>query len=504
MLCEFKNPIIPGFSPDPSICRVEDDFYIVNSTFEFFPGVPVYHSKNLVNWELINYCLTTEEQLFLDGCRNSGGIYAPTLRYHDGVFFMISTNVTDKGNFVVHARDIHGDFSLPAWIDQGGIDPSLFWDNGGTCYYCSTGTINGIRGIVAFMIDPFTGKILSDKHIISTGCGGKCPEGPHIYKREGYYYLLLAEGGTEYGHRVTIQRSQNVFGPYEPCPHNPILTHMEYKDSPIQATGHGDLVEDVNGNWWMVCLGIRNYSHALLHNLGRETFLCPVVWKNGWPIVGNHGTIEPVMRAPLPQKPPPVNHGITLNFADRKLGKHLFYTRNPKIHHYIHNPAEKSLTLIGTDITIDQPGASPTMMSIRQPAFETTFTVTLDVSKTTAKRAGISAYYNNDYHYDIYLLTENNKRYIGFYKHIHDMGVELSRVPINNKGNITLKIETNTEKYSFSYKEKTNDAFTLVGSGSNAGLCTEGTMTMTFTGTLFSIFAEEGPAVFIDKIELYV
>jgi xylan 1,4-beta-xylosidase len=504
MLYEFNNPIIPGYNPDPSICRVGDDFYLVNSTFEFFPGVPVYHSKNLVNWELINHCLSTKEQLFLEGCRNSGGIYAPTLRYHDGVFFMITTNVTHRGNFVVHTRDIRGEFSIPAWIDQGGIDPSLFWDDDDSCYYCSTGNIDGVRGIVAFEINPFTGEILSDKHLISTGCGGQCAEGPHIYKKEGYYYLLLAEGGTEYGHRVTIQRSRNVFGPYEECPHNPILTHKEYKYCEIQATGHGDLVEDGNGNWWMVCLGIRNYSRALLHNLGRETFLCPVIWENGWPIVGNNGTIEPVMKAPLPQKSEPVNHSVTIDFSNKSLGKHLFYTRNPEMKHYKHNPDEKSLTLIGTKVTINEPGTSPTIMSIRQPAFVTTFTAVLEAAKTTAKRAGIAAYYNNDYHYDIYLCSESDQTYIGFYKHIHDMGVELLRVPLKTKGNVILKIETDREKYSFSYKEDTDSDFTFVGSGSNAGLSTEGTMTMTFTGTLFSIFAEEGTAVFKDKIELNV
>lgn len=206
----FKNPVIPGYNPDPSICRVGDDFYLVNSTFEFFPGVPVYHSKNLVNWELKGYCLNRRSQLELEGCRNSGGIYAPTIRYHKGMFYMITTNVTDKGNFVVHTDNIDGEWSDPAWIDQGGIDPSLFWDEDNKCYYCSTGILDGVRGIVAFEINPMTGEILSDKHLISEGCGGQCAEGPHIYKKDGMYYLMIAEGGTEYAHRETIQRSASV------------------------------------------------------------------------------------------------------------------------------------------------------------------------------------------------------------------------------------------------------------------------------------------------------
>ena len=159
---QYQNPIIPGYNADPRICRVGDDFYIVNSTFEFFPGVPIYHSRNLANWELIGHCLTRREQLELEGCRNSGGIYAPTLRYHDGKFFMITTNVTWKGNFIVHADKITGPWSDPYWIDQGGIDPSLFWDDDGTCYYCSTGNVDGVRGIVVFAIDPLNGTILSE------------------------------------------------------------------------------------------------------------------------------------------------------------------------------------------------------------------------------------------------------------------------------------------------------------------------------------------------------
>ena len=302
MMTQYKNPIIPGYSPDPSICRVGDDFYLVNSSFEFFPGVPLYHSKNLVNWELLGHVLTRKEQLMLEGCRNSGGIYAPTIRYYNGTFFMITTNVTDKGNFVVHTNDLEKGWSDPHWIDQGGIDPSLFWDDDGTCYYCSTGFVDGTRGLVGFVIDPYTGGILSEKKILSTGCGGQCAEGPHLYKKDGWYYLMNAEGGTEYGHHEVVARSKSVWGPYEPCPMNPILCHSQRKRHEIQATGHADLVEDMNGNWWAVFLGIRNYSHALLHNLGRETFLAPVEWIDGWPVIGKGGHVELIEEGPIPEE----------------------------------------------------------------------------------------------------------------------------------------------------------------------------------------------------------
>ncbi|MDO5402806.1 MAG: family 43 glycosylhydrolase [Eubacteriales bacterium] len=569
----YKNPIIPGYNPDPSICRVGDDFYLVNSTFEFFPGVPIYHSKNLINWELTGYCLNRRSQLELEGCRNSGGIYAPTIRFHNGIFYMITTNVTDKGNFIVHTDNIKGDWSEPVWIDQGGIDPSLFWDDDDRCYYCSTGILDGIRGIVAFEINPMTGEILSDKKLISEGCGGQCAEGPHIYKKDGCYYLFIAEGGTEYAHRETVQRSANIFGPYTPCPHNPIISHKEYKKSEIQATGHADLVDDANGNWWLVFLGIRRFSHALLHNLGRETFLAPVSWSDdGWPVAGynGNGTVELVMDAPLPaadhditkknqyivkegdaitnpslytkgghifKDTVPTNsygiktaaeisssiigktalladHSIHISLSEDKLDRRLQYTRNPESGNYIHNPAAGSLTLKGTDISLNEPGKSPTILSFKQPEFTTTLTAVMNPAKTSARRSGIAAYYNNDYHYEIYIGNDSDGKYIGFYKHIHDMGAELSRIPLNiesdNPAYVIFKIDTDREGYTFSYaiadtcSASAKTAFRQIGFGLNAGLSTEGTRTMTFTGTLFSLFAEAGDGVFENTIDVVI
>lgn len=530
----FKNPIIPGYNPDPSICRVGKDFYLVNSTFEFFPGVPIYHSQNLVNWKLIGYCLTRRSQLELEDCRNSGGIYAPTIRWHNGIFYMITTNVTDKGNFVVHTDDINGEWSDPAWIDQGGIDPSLFWDDDERCYYCSTGTLDGVRGIVAFEINPLTGEILSDKHLISTGCGGQCAEGPHIYKKDGWYYLMIAEGGTEYAHRETIQRSKAIYGPYTPCPHNPIISHKEYKKSEIQATGHADLISDENGNWWLVFLGIRCFSHALLHNLGRETFLAPVSWdKDGWPVVGynGNGTIELIMDAPLPgadcadtlantrideKTGLPMlfaDHSVNIDFHSAKPDKRLQFTRNPDMSHYIFNSIDGTLTLTGTDITLNEPGKSPTILSFKQPEFTTTLTACLNIDKSDAGRAGVAAYYNNDYHYEIYIGNDENGKYIGFYKHIHDMGAELAHIPVtdgDNGSHLLVKIDTDREKYTFSYALSDTPnlnariAYKTIGSGLNAGLSTEGTRTMTFTGTLFSLFAENGLGTFENGVQLVI
>ena len=246
----YENPILPGFYPDPSICRVGEDYYLVNSSFEFFPGVPLWHSRDLLHWEQLGYVLTRESQLPLVDCRTSGGIFAPTIRYHDGRFYMITTNVTGGGNFFVWTDDIRGEWSGPIWIDHQGIDPSLFWDADGKVYYTGTHTDeNGNNCIGQFEIDLETGAKLSETKCIWYGTGGKCPEGPHMYRIGNWYYLMIAEGGTEYGHMETIARSRSVWGPFESCPHNPILTHRNAHRVEFQALGHADLVETPEGKW---------------------------------------------------------------------------------------------------------------------------------------------------------------------------------------------------------------------------------------------------------------
>ena len=335
---QFRNPIIPGYNPDPSITRVGDTFYLVNSSFEFFPGVPIRESKNLVNWAFTGYVLDRESQLPLHGSRPSGGIFAPTIRYHDGMFYMITTNVnlmpTGHPNFIVHAEDPAGPWSEPAWISQVGIDPSIFFDDDGSCWYTGTGDDgNGRQGIVCFKLDPMTGEILSDKKIISHGSGGKCPEGPHLYKKDGWYYLMLAEGGTEFGHMETIGRSRTIDGPYEFCPNGPILTARDDNGngSPIQCTGHADIVDDANGNWWIVSLGTRPIG-PMAHHLGRETFLAQLDWVDGWPVVRNGGLMQLEAEGDLPQADTvkPVSDDLHCDFANMdKLPPEFNYLRNP-------------------------------------------------------------------------------------------------------------------------------------------------------------------------------
>ncbi|MCR6107745.1 glycoside hydrolase family 43 protein [Salipaludibacillus agaradhaerens] len=313
----YRNPVLPGFYPDPSICRVQDDYYLVTSSFNYYPGVPIFHSKDLVNWCQIGHVLDRPSQLNLDGTPCSRGIYAPTLRYHAGTFYMITTFVVSqtgaRKNFYVTATDPAGPWSDPYWLtDAPGIDPSLFFDDDGKVYY--TGNRRPPTGqdypkhmeIWLQEVDLQKGDLIGEKMSLWDGAmkQNHAQEAPHLYKLFSYYYLMIAEGGTGFTHSVTMARSKNITGPYEVCKTNPILTHRHLgRDYPITNIGHADIVDTQKGDWWMVCLGTRPYggSHR---NLGRETFLVPFVWEDNWPVVNpGKGIVELEMPFPnLEQK----------------------------------------------------------------------------------------------------------------------------------------------------------------------------------------------------------
>lgn len=501
---KYKNPIISGYNPDPSICRVGEDYYIVNSTFEYFPGVPIYHSRNLVNWELKGYCLTRENQLSLKGCKPSGGIYAPTLRYHDGLFFMVTTNVTGGGNFIVHTKAIGEEWSEPAWVDQGGIDPSLLFDDDGKVYFVSAHTDqNGIASILLCEINAFTGERLTKSVVISHGCGGRYPEGPHLYKWFEKYYLMLAEGGTEYGHMETMLRADNPYGPFEECPHNPILSHRDDMREEIYCTGHADITEDQNGNWWLVCLAVRpcqeSPNRVLLHNLGRETFLAPVVWtEDGWPVAGDKGRISLEMEGNLPGSvPEPADHNFRDDFSGDGFSLHYNFLRNPHMENYIRNGRRKELLLQGTEITLNQ-ADSPTWLGIRQKGFKTISTVKVSIPNIIqGMRAGLTAFYNDSYHYEIYLTRDSDTDKVCLAKHIHDIFMVTAGAEIPGTDTITLRMVSDKTYYRFSYSLDGRQ-FIELGTGLVAGLCTESTKTMTFTGTYIALFAENGQGIFKD------
>lgn len=280
------NPIVSGFHPDPTICRVGDDYYLAHSSFEYFPCVPLWHSRDLLTWTQIGHVLTRRSQFARGDGRPSGGIYAGTLRHHDGLFWYVTTNVGDwdGGQLIVHADDPAGPWSDPVWVPQAiGIDPDLAWDDDGQCYL-TWAAMGGEWGIRQARIDLTTGRFLEPAYAVWQGSGLAAAEGPHLYQVDGWWYLLLAEGGTERGHAVTIARGPHPSGPFEGCPANPILSHRSTVH-PVQNTGHADLVRAPGGDWAAVYLGVRPQGWTPgFHVLGRETFLAGIDWADGWPV----------------------------------------------------------------------------------------------------------------------------------------------------------------------------------------------------------------------------
>jgi xylan 1,4-beta-xylosidase len=299
----FSNPILSGFFPDPSICSVGDDYYLVTSTFAYFPGIPVFHSRDLVNWTLIGHVMDRAEQLNLDRQGVSRGLFAPAIRHHKGVFYVTCTLVDIGGNFVVTATSPQGPWSMPVWIPGiDGIDPSMFFDDDGRAYILYNSIApnnkplyNGHRTIRMYAFDTGILKITGEEHILINGGTdiARKPvwiEAPHIFKRDGYYYLFAAEGGTGDNHSEVVFRSARIAGPYIPYEQNPILTqrHLDPKRvAPITTTGHADFVQTKIGDWWAVFLGCRPYPpvDGGYYNTGRETFLAPVRWNSGWPAI---------------------------------------------------------------------------------------------------------------------------------------------------------------------------------------------------------------------------
>ena len=356
----FTNPIFPGGYADPSICRVGDDYYIVNSSFEYFPGLPIHHSKDLVNWELIGHGLHREDQcngeMNLVDVQTRGGIHAPTIRHHNGTFYIITTNVyspedrslpTKMINFIITAKDIRGPWSEPHILEGApGIDPDIFFDDDGKVWYVGTHApekpnYNGEGEIWLEEIDLEKWELKGERHYLWRGaCGGTWAEGPHLYKKYGKYYLLIAEGGTSHNHAVMVAMSDAITGPYESNARNPILStrHLSY-DNWVNSTGHADMIELPDGRWYMVALGIRGDENRR-SNMGRETHLLPVTWeqepfewkkyKPFWPVVAPQtGRMERHTPLPFSDKPQDYNDSFTDNFDLEKLNVEWNFRRVP-------------------------------------------------------------------------------------------------------------------------------------------------------------------------------
>lgn len=477
----YTNPVIRGFNPDPSVCRAGDDFYLVTSSFQYYPGVPLYHSKDLVNWEQIGHVLTRESQLHLKGADSNAGIFAPTIRYHNGKFYMITTNISTIGNFIVTTEDIRGEWSDPIPVKVGGIDPSIFWDEDGRCWY--TGSADG--GILLCEINPDTGEVLTAPKRVWDGTGGRWPEAPHIYKKDGWYYLMIAEGGTEFGHFETIARSRYIDGPYNAAPHNPILAHYKAatQSNPIQGVGHADLVQAADGSWWLICLGFRTQS-GMHHLLGRETFLAPVRWDEGaWPVVNATGDIAIDMNVPtLPLHP--FKEAPARNEFESELGPEWMKIRNPDMTKY--EVADGRLRIHGTASGTDESQISPSMVCRRQLEHNFSAETCLKLGNAgSGDKAGMSIYMDSFAHYDISLARKGGRTVI---ETTWRLGALTHKEEIPFNGNkVWLKVTGDPMQYKLWYSADGKD-FKLAGTGDTRYLSSE--THNNFTGIMLGLWAQ--------------
>lgn len=520
----YSNPIIPGFNPDPSICRAGEDFYLVTSSFEYFPGVPVYHSKDLVNWEMIGHVLSRPSQLNLDSMACSGGIYAPTIRYNKGVFYMITTlaNVKIKGvprgNFICTATNPAGPWSEPHWIaNAAGIDPDLFFDDNGKVYY--TGNLTpktqlypAQRNIWIQELDIQNWKLVGERVEVLDGgeyykkgtldggieSGLNNYESPHLYKKDGLYYVMIAHGGTGQNHAVSIWKSANVFGPYELNPANPILTHRDLpRTHPITTTGHADLVQTQNGEWWIVFLGKRPYG-GVNHILGRETFMAPVDWSGVWPVVnpkGKIGRTEVTHTRPNLKEFIPVQLPAKDAFDGNELRKQWTFIRTPRSEWWSLTLKKGFLSMQLRAETIND-ALNPSFVGKRQEhkSFTATSLMLFEPAKN-GEEAGLVVERDKDYFFKFIVLKKDDKTSLVVAKNAGTESVVIASIDLKQipKKGLYLKISAEEVLYSFSYSvdgknwisvsEKTDGRFLGIDAAGR------------FTGTMLGMYASSNGAI---------
>ncbi|WP_297086607.1 glycoside hydrolase family 43 protein [uncultured Draconibacterium sp.] len=467
----YKNPILPGFYPDPSICRVGDTYYMVNSSFEWWPGLPIHKSKDLVNWEKIGYGLHRPDQIvYEDGLRNSNGIFAPTIRYHEGTFYIITTMVGQKGNFIITAKDPAGPWSDPMWIkDAPGIDPSLFWDDDGKCYYTGAGVVDGTQGewpgkngIWMQEIDPDKGILFGEKKQLTYGhaSNARWAEGPHLFRINGEYLLLIGEGGTGEYHAVTVFNSKNLWGPYIPNHANPVMTHRHLgKTHSIGQTGHADLVQTQNGDWWSVMLAKRHVDGFV--TLARETFLAKVI------MTQQESGVTPIFNPGLgllqkEQKRPDLPWTLVPeipqrdDFSAEKLGLQWNFLRSPRYQWYSLNNGQLKLELRPGQVT---ELVNPSFIAQRTRHFNYRATTKLQFkTKKENEKAGLVIYRRHGNNYQLLKAKEKVELVKAFQKDNKGEFIPeiLATVPYKNEG-VVLSAKVDGLKVQFYFGESEED-----------------------------------------------
>ena len=507
---QYSNPILQGFYPDPSIVRVGRDYYLVNSTFIWFPGIPVFHSRDLVNWTQIGNAIDRSSQLNFAKLNTWQGVYAPDITFHAGTFYIINTCVPCGGNFVITAKNPAGPWSEPTWLPIDGIDTSLFFDEDGSAWIINNGPpeekprYEGHRAIWLQQFDTKQMKLIGPRKVLIDS--GVHPEenpiwieGPHIFRKDGAYYLIAAEGGTAEGHSEVVFRSDKVTGPYVPFADNPILTQRDLKGSPITSTGHASFVKTPSGDWWSVFLGVRPYDDQNF-NTGRETFLMPVRWEQGWPRITDHGARVPwVARRPnLPAGPrAPVPTGGSFTIRDEFNGSKL-----PPYWMMMRNPVGKWWRLAGGALHLDARGTAlgdmgnPSLWARRQQHLNATVTTRVRFSPPSdAAEAGLAAMQNDEYFYYLAVGRDHGKRVVRLRRRAGGpdamAGAILASSPIPH-GPIELRINARGAAYDFGWSADGKSWHLLARNADGTLLSTK--KSGGFVGAVFALYAHGASA----------
>ncbi len=512
---DYRNPILKGFHPDPSVTRVGDDFYLVTSTFGWFPGIPVFRSRDLVSWTQIGNAIDRPGMLDFKRLGLSRGVFAPTIQAKHGVFYILNTCVDCGGNFVITAKDPAGPWSDPVWLPdlEGGIDPSLFFDEDGRSWVVNNGPPEGkplYEGHRAIWVQEFDTKALKTfgprKLIVNGGVDiASKPiwiEGPHIFRKDGWYYLSCAEGGTGEGHSQVIFRSRSVTGPYEPGPRNPILTQRDLpadRPLPVTSAGHAQFVTTPGGQWWATFLAVRPYAGDF-YSTGRETFLLPVEWRGGWPVILEPGKPIPYAHArpalPAQKAPPvPVSGAFAVHeaFDGPALPPYWMMLRNPRERWYAFDRGDLVLTARAVGLGDN---ANPSFLARRQQHMNAAVSTQLDFApEADGDRAGIVALQNDDHWLFLGLRREGGRTRLVVDRREGAkeprLGTTLFVREKVGRGPILLRIAVEGRRYRFSYAEPAPDpAWKELGSVETDGLTTK--IAGGFVGSLFGVFAGRG------------
>jgi xylan 1,4-beta-xylosidase len=484
------NPVLKGFNPDPSIIKVGDDFYIATSTFEWFPGIQIHHSTDLQNWTLMTRPLTRLSQLDMKGVPDSCGVWAPCLSYDDGMFYLVYCNVKsfagvwkDTPTYLVTTRDIAGEWSDPVFLASRGFDGSLFHDDDGRKWYLSVCTDHRkgkmFGGIVLQEYDVKAKKLTGPVYSIFEGTELSRTEGPHLYKKDGYYYLLTAEGGTEYNHAATIARSATITGPYEVSPHNPFISSRDEKDYYLQKCGHADLLQVNEHSWMAVFLTARPLTPQGLCILGRETAMETVSWpENGWPVLGS-GSCVPRVEVPVEGTGTALNNAgkisRTDHFDGEKLDIHFQSLRVAMTEDWITLKERPGfLTLFGRESLSSLHEQS--LVARRIQCLRMDAATALDFHpRSFQQMAGLVCYYNTThFHYLHVAAGAGGKRCLQIITFDHAVQSEAFDEPLilPDEGMIWLKASLNGAELQFYYAIKENE-WIKAGPLLNAGILSD-------------------------------